>query len=55
MDSSPPIKEPFVTFDDVYATNKKYNYGGNEDTSCSDLCGCIIVAIGNLFCCCFYN
>ena len=56
MNISPAIKEPFITFDEVYATNKKYNYVENEDTSCADMydtCGCIMAAIGSLFCCCF--
>jgi hypothetical protein len=58
MNSSPTIKEPFVTFDDVYAPNKKYSYGENEHSSCNDIfdtCGCIMVVIGGIFCGCFNN
>lgn len=55
MDNSPSIKEPFVTFDDVYAPNKKYSYVENEHSSCNDVYGCIIVVIGCIFCGCFNN
>ncbi len=55
MYNPPSIKEPFVTFDDVYAPNKKYSYVENEDTSCYDTCGCIMMTISSVFCCCFNN
>lgn len=55
MGNSPSMKEPLITFDEIYAKNKTYSYVEEEHTLCDDTCGFIAAIIGNILCCCFNN
>ncbi len=56
--SQSSLREPIVAYDDVYAPNKKHNYGGNDNSSYNDgwdTCDFILMTLSSIFCCCFYN
>jgi hypothetical protein len=56
--SQSSLREPMVTYADVYAPNKKHNYGGNDKSCYNDIwdtCEFILMTISSIFCCCFNN
>ncbi len=55
--SQSSLREPMVTYADVYAPNKKHNYGGNDNSSYNswDTCEFILMTLSSIFCCCFNN